>query len=71
LHRGIEGNELANELTITGPGQPLTGPALATGSSDKTPKQTKKACTRRPLKNAGPHLYRIMHTGSVENSATN
>jgi hypothetical protein len=63
-HTGIEGNEIANELKITGSGQTITGPELANGSSDRT--------THRPQgqgdleESTGPNLYRTMIRGSVE-----
>jgi hypothetical protein len=65
-HRGIEQNEIANELTITGSGEPLTRPELAKGSSDRTPHRPEG---QGDLEDSTvPHLYRTMHRGSVENS---
>jgi hypothetical protein len=60
-HRGIEGNEIAN-----GSGAPLTGPELAKGSSDRTPHRPEGQGDLE--ESTGPHLYRTMHRGPVENS---
>jgi hypothetical protein len=65
-HRGIEGNEIANELTITGSGAPLTGPELANEGSDRTPHSPQGQGDLE--ESTGPHLYRTMHRVSVENS---
>lgn len=57
-HRGIEGNEIANELTVTGSGAPLTGPELAKGRSDRTPQRPQGQGDLED--STGPHLYRTM-----------
>jgi hypothetical protein len=64
--RSIEGNENANELTITGSGAPLTGPELANGSSDRTPHSPQGQGDLED--STGPHLYGTMHRVSVDNS---
>jgi hypothetical protein len=65
-HRSIEGTEIANGLTITGSGAPLTGPELANGSSDRTPHSSQEQGDLE--ESTGPHLYRTMHRVSAENS---
>ena len=65
-HGGIEGNETANELTITGSAASLILPELAKGSSDRDPHRPQGQGDLED--STGPHLYRTMPRVSVENS---